>query len=82
MCARALREVRSTLREVATEIDTFCRLDNHDALPKLWVTLSGYVEEAKDVYERRYQVMLADRGNRLGCLAPRKRIDGEAPIKD
>jgi hypothetical protein len=48
-----------TVLAIATEIDTFCRLDNRDALTKLWVTLSGYVEEAKDVYERRYQTVLA-----------------------
>jgi hypothetical protein len=48
-----------TVLAIATEIDTFCRLDNHDALTKLWVILSGYVEEAKDVYELRYQAMLA-----------------------
>lgn len=54
-----------TVLAIATEIGTFCRLDNHDAITKLWIMLSGYVEEAKDVYELRYQVMLADRGKRL-----------------
>jgi hypothetical protein len=53
-----------TVLAIATEIDTFCNLGNRDALVRLWVILSGYVEEAKDVYERRYQAMLA--GNRGG----------------
>jgi len=47
-----------TVLAIATEIDTFCKLGNQNALVTLWVTLSGYVEEAKDVYERRYQAVL------------------------
>lgn len=48
-----------TVLAILTEIDSFCRLDNKQALAQLWVTLAGYVSEADDVYKQRYQSMLA-----------------------
>lgn len=49
----------ATVLAIATEIDTFCGLNNRTSLQYLWVTLSGYVEDAKDLYDVRYQAMLA-----------------------
>jgi hypothetical protein len=47
-----------TVLAIASEIDTFCQLNNREALARLWGLLAGYVEEAKDVYQQRYQAML------------------------
>lgn len=43
---------------VATEIDAFQSFENREAIKRLWTLLSGWVEEAKDVYQRRYAAML------------------------
>jgi hypothetical protein len=52
----------SVVLAIASEIDSFCRLNNREALARTWVLLSGYSEEAGDVYKERYQVMLEKRG--------------------
>jgi hypothetical protein len=43
---------------VLSEVDSFCHLDNRGALVRVWKILSGYSEEADDVYKERYQDML------------------------
>jgi len=48
-----------TVLGIASEVDTFCQLDNREALTRLWATLGGYSEEADNVYKLRYQAMLA-----------------------
>lgn len=48
-----------TVLGIASEIDTFCQLDNREALSRVWVTLSGYAEEADNIYKLRYQAMLS-----------------------
>lgn len=48
----------ATVLAITSEIDTFCGLNNRAELQYLWVTLSGYVEDAKDLYDGRYQAML------------------------
>ena len=47
-----------TVLAIACEIDNFCQFNNRETLARLWVMLGGYAEEAKDVYEQRYQAML------------------------
>jgi hypothetical protein len=47
-----------TVLAIASEIDTYCCLNNREVLVRLWVLLGGYAEEAEDVYKQRYQVML------------------------
>jgi hypothetical protein len=47
-----------TVLAIATEIDTFCQLNNREQVSRIWGLLSGYVEEAKDVYKKRYEAML------------------------
>jgi hypothetical protein len=47
-----------TVLAIASEVDTFCQLDNREALTRLWVTLGGYSEEADNIYKLRYQAML------------------------
>jgi hypothetical protein len=47
-----------TALAIASEIDAFCQLNNREALARLRGLLAGYVEEARDVYEQRYQAML------------------------
>jgi len=47
-----------TVLGIASEVDTFCRLDNREALTRVWVTLGGYSEEADNIYKLRYQAML------------------------
>ena len=47
-----------TVLAIASEVDTFCQLDNREALTRVWVTLGGYSEEADSVYKLRYQAML------------------------
>lgn len=49
----------TTVLAIASEIDTFCGLNNRERLSRLWVLLSGYVPEADDVYKLRYQGMLS-----------------------
>jgi hypothetical protein len=44
---------------IVSDIDIFCHLNNRETLARLWVLLAGYFDEAKDVYERRYQAMLS-----------------------
>lgn len=48
-----------TVLAIASEIDTFCRLDNRETLSRLWVLLGGYADEAVNVYKLRYQSMLS-----------------------
>jgi hypothetical protein len=43
---------------VLSEIDSFCQLDNRNDLVRVWGILSGYSEEADDVYNERYRDML------------------------
>jgi hypothetical protein len=43
---------------IATEIDAFQKFQNRETIQRLWGLLSGWVAEAKDVYERRYEAML------------------------
>lgn len=40
---------------LATEVDTYCRLNNEHAVDYLWVIFSEFVPEAKELYELRYQ---------------------------
>jgi hypothetical protein len=40
---------------IATELDTFCKLGNEKAIDYIWVILSEYVPEAKEMFEIRYQ---------------------------
>jgi hypothetical protein len=47
-----------TVLAIASEVDTFCRLNNREALTRMWVTLGGYSEEADNIYKLRYQAML------------------------
>lgn len=49
----------TTVLAIATEIDNFCELNNREAAARTWKLLAEHVEEAKDVYEQRYQAMLA-----------------------
>jgi hypothetical protein len=44
-----------TVLAIASEIDTFLQLNNRDQAANVWGRLTGYVEEAKDVYAQRYQ---------------------------
>jgi hypothetical protein len=48
----------ATVLAITSEIENFCQLGNREALVRMWVTLAGHAEEAKEVYERRYQAML------------------------
>ncbi|HET6145109.1 MAG TPA: hypothetical protein VFE02_16485 [Candidatus Acidoferrales bacterium] len=43
---------------IASEIDTFAKVGNREALVRLWVMLGDHALEAKEVYEQRYQAML------------------------
>jgi hypothetical protein len=43
---------------ILSEIDSFCHLNNREALVRVWGLLNGYSEEADDVYKERYQKML------------------------
>jgi hypothetical protein len=43
---------------IATEIDAYRKFENREAVQRVWALLSGFVREAKDVYEQRYQAML------------------------
>jgi len=47
-----------TVLAIASEVDTFCQLDNREGLTRVWVTLGGYSEEADNIYKLRYQAML------------------------
>jgi len=47
-----------TVLGIASEVDTFCQLNNREALSRLWVILGGYSEEADNIYKLRYQAML------------------------
>ena len=47
-----------TVLAIASEIDSYCQLNNREVLVRLWVILGGYAEEAEDVYKQRYQAML------------------------
>jgi hypothetical protein len=47
-----------TVLAIASEIDTFCQLNNRETLSHLWVLLGGYAPEADEVYKLRYQAML------------------------
>ena len=47
-----------TVLGIASEVDTFCQLNNREALSRLWVTLGCYAEEADNIYKLRYQAML------------------------
>lgn len=47
-----------TVLGIASEVDTFCQLNNREALSRLWVILGGYAEEADNMYKLRYQPML------------------------
>jgi hypothetical protein len=49
----------TTVLAIASEIDNFCQLDNREALVGMWVTLGAHSNEAKEVYEQRYQAMLS-----------------------
>jgi hypothetical protein len=51
-----------TILAIASEIDAFCQLKNETALRHLWGLMAGYVEEAKDVYEERYESLLSPSG--------------------
>jgi len=42
---------------ILSEIDDYCHLNNRDDLVRVWGLLSGYSEEADDVYKERYQKM-------------------------
>ena len=55
--ARHFSRTLLTVLAIAGEIDTYCQLNNRETLARLWGLLSGYFEEAKDIYERRYQAM-------------------------
>jgi hypothetical protein len=44
---------------IATEIEAYSKFRNREAVSRLWGLLSGFVEEAKDVYEQRYKAMLS-----------------------
>jgi hypothetical protein len=48
-----------TVLAIASEIDTFCQLNNREQISRIWGLLNGYVPEAKDVYKKRYEAMLA-----------------------
>ena len=43
---------------IATEIDAYRKFPNREAVVRLWTLMSGFVEEAKDVYEQRYEALL------------------------
>jgi hypothetical protein len=43
---------------IATEIDAYRNFANREAIERLWGLLSGFVAEAKDVYQQRYEAML------------------------
>jgi len=43
---------------IATEIDAFQKFQNREAAQRLWTLLSGFVEEARDVYQQRYEGLL------------------------
>ena len=45
---------------IVREIDTVAALGNPDASVRCWTLLGGYARDARDVYERRYQSLLAD----------------------
>jgi len=47
-----------TVLAIASEIDTFCQLNNRGMLSHLWVLLGGYAQEADEIYKLRYQEML------------------------
>jgi hypothetical protein len=49
----------ATVLAIASEIENFCQLGNRVARARLWVTLGGYADEAKDLYEQRYQALLS-----------------------
>jgi len=42
---------------IATEIDAYRKFANREAIIRLWTLMSGFVDEAREVYERRYQAM-------------------------
>ncbi len=48
-----------TVLAIATEIDSFCQLNNREQISRIWGLLNGYVPEAKDVFKKRYEAMLA-----------------------
>jgi hypothetical protein len=43
---------------IATEIDAYRQLANREAIIRLWTLLSGFVPEAKNVYQQRYKAIL------------------------
>ncbi len=59
-----------TVLAIASEVDTFCQLDNREALSRVWVTLGGYSEEADNIYKLRYKAMLTQELCRLTSLRP------------
>jgi hypothetical protein len=40
---------------ISTEIDTYCKLNNHEAIDYIWGIFSDYAPEAKELWELRYQ---------------------------
>lgn len=48
----------TTLLGIASEIEAYCRMKNHEQLTKIWSLLAGYSADAKDVFEMRYRTML------------------------
>jgi hypothetical protein len=47
----------TTVLAIASEIEHFCRLGNREPVARIWGLLSGFVDEAKDVYDQRYQAI-------------------------
>jgi hypothetical protein len=47
-----------TLLGIASEIELYCKMNNHEQLTKVWTILAGYNADTKDVYEARYQALL------------------------
>jgi hypothetical protein len=47
-----------TLLGIVSEIELYCKMNNHEQLAKVWTTLAGYNADTKDVYEARYQALL------------------------
>jgi hypothetical protein len=44
---------------VVSEVEIFGKFNNHEQLAKVWALLAGYNEDAKDVYEMRYQALVS-----------------------
>lgn len=55
---RHFTRMLTTVLAIASEVDVFCKLNNREALTRMWVVLGGYVAEATDIYKMRYQSML------------------------